>query len=78
MKFTVTDIDGPNEPLMISKVIEENYYLQSFFGDYSAQISREESTLSSEFLAYSEEQIEESDSETFHNEVITSPDVWSL
>ena len=38
-KHTMTDIDGDNEPIMFSNSILGNYYVDSFFGNFTAKTS---------------------------------------
>jgi hypothetical protein len=39
MKFTMTDIDGENEPILFSNSILGNYCVDSYFGNFVAEIS---------------------------------------
>jgi len=36
MKSTVTDLEALNQPLVFNKGSPENYYFDSFFGDFPA------------------------------------------
>jgi len=39
MKYAITNLDDPNEPIMLSQYALHNYYFDSYFDNYTSEIS---------------------------------------
>jgi len=78
MKYTVTELEAPNKPLMFPKGSHENYCFDSFFGDFPAQIAPEENRLSKENMAWSEDKCDYKILETEEKEPSNLSNSWVL
>lgn len=79
MKHTVTELNSPNEAVSGSNGPDGNYCIETFFGNFSAELSPlDNPTVSTNYLSSSELQEEQEVHEIVKEELKNDSDVWTM